>query len=93
MASRTRSGRCGVCVPSAKRQALLELGAAHVIASTEEDLAARLGEIADTAGVRVVLDPIGGPPRDIAAVSGSKIDHVIGKRSGWYRVTLGRPVA
>jgi NADPH:quinone reductase-like Zn-dependent oxidoreductase len=46
---------------SAKRQALLELGAAHVIASTEEDLAARLGEIAGTAGVRVVLDPIGGP--------------------------------
>ncbi len=46
---------------SAKRQALLELGAAHVVASAEEDLAARLKAIAGPKGVRVVLDPIGGP--------------------------------
>ncbi|MFC5473940.1 zinc-dependent alcohol dehydrogenase family protein [Paraherbaspirillum soli] len=46
---------------SAKKQALLELGAAHVIASAEEDLAGRLKEIAGQEGVRVVLDPIGGP--------------------------------
>ena len=46
---------------SAKRQALIEQGAAHVIASAEEDLAGRLGEIAGAAGVRVVFDPIGGP--------------------------------
>ncbi|MFM0209625.1 zinc-dependent alcohol dehydrogenase family protein [Paraburkholderia sediminicola] len=44
-----------------KRQALLELGAAHVVASAEEDLAARLKAIAGPKGVRVVLDPIGGP--------------------------------
>lgn len=46
---------------SAKRQTLLELGAAHVVASAEEDLAGRLKEIAGPQGVRVVLDPIGGP--------------------------------
>lgn len=46
---------------SAKRQALLAHGAAHVVAAAEEDLAARLREIGGPQGVRVVLDPIGGP--------------------------------
>ena len=46
---------------SEKKQALLEAGAAHVIASAEEDLKARLTEIAGKDGVRVVFDPIGGP--------------------------------
>lgn len=46
---------------SAKKQALLGSGAAHVIASVEEDLEARLKEIAGPQGVRVVLDPVGGP--------------------------------
>ncbi|OHV84722.1 zinc-dependent alcohol dehydrogenase family protein [Rhizobium sp. LCM 4573] len=45
---------------SAKREALLEKGA-HVIASAEEDLGARLAGIAGPDGVRVVFDPIGGP--------------------------------
>ncbi|WP_034161694.1 zinc-dependent alcohol dehydrogenase family protein [Sphingomonas sp. ERG5] len=46
---------------SAKRRALIGAGAAHVIASTEEDLHARLAEIAGPDGVRVVFDPVGGP--------------------------------
>ncbi|RUW64060.1 zinc-dependent alcohol dehydrogenase family protein [Mesorhizobium sp. M7A.F.Ca.US.008.03.1.1] len=46
---------------SAKRQALLNAGAAHVIALAEEDPAARLNGIAGPEGVRVVFDPIGGP--------------------------------
>jgi NADPH:quinone reductase-like Zn-dependent oxidoreductase len=46
---------------SAKKPALLEVGAAYVIASAEEDLEARLKDIAGPKGVRVVLDPIGGP--------------------------------
>lgn len=46
---------------SAKTQALLAFGAAHAIASMEEDLEARLKEIAGPSGVRVVLDPVGGP--------------------------------
>jgi NADPH:quinone reductase-like Zn-dependent oxidoreductase len=44
-----------------KKHALLEVGAAHVVASTEEDLEARLKAIAGPEGVRVVFDPIGGP--------------------------------
>jgi NADPH:quinone reductase-like Zn-dependent oxidoreductase len=46
---------------SGKKHALLEFGAAHVIASQEEDLGARLLDIAGPRGVRVVFDPIGGP--------------------------------
>lgn len=46
---------------SAKKNALLDAGAAHVIASGEEDLSVRLAQIAGREGVRVVLDPIGGP--------------------------------
>lgn len=46
---------------SAKKEALLAAGAAHVVASAEEDLEARLKHIAGPDGVRVVLDPIGGP--------------------------------
>ncbi|MHC4045469.1 zinc-dependent alcohol dehydrogenase family protein [Bradyrhizobium sp. 23AC] len=46
---------------STKRRALLDVGAAHVVASDEEDIAARLAEIAGSNGVRVVLDAVGGP--------------------------------
>ncbi|WP_018317515.1 zinc-dependent alcohol dehydrogenase family protein [Bradyrhizobium sp. WSM2793] len=46
---------------SAKRRALLDAGAAYVVASDEEDIAARLAEIAGSNGVRVVLDAVGGP--------------------------------
>jgi len=46
---------------SEKKQALLDAGAAYVIASVEEDLQARLEAIAGVEGVRVVFDPIGGP--------------------------------
>lgn len=44
-----------------KKQALLQAGATHVIASAEEDLERRLREIAGSDGVRVVLDAVGGP--------------------------------
>ncbi|MFA6114791.1 MAG: zinc-dependent alcohol dehydrogenase family protein [Sphingomonas sp.] len=46
---------------SAKKQALIDAGAAHVVVSDEEDLEARLGAITGPEGVRVVFDPIGGP--------------------------------
>jgi NADPH:quinone reductase-like Zn-dependent oxidoreductase len=46
---------------SAKKQALLEAGAHHVIATQEEDLAARVMEFTGGKGARVVLDPVGGP--------------------------------
>ncbi|MCJ2048078.1 zinc-dependent alcohol dehydrogenase family protein [Methylobacterium sp. J-078] len=45
----------------AKRQALLDAGADHVVATEEEDLVAKVMEITDGNGVRVVFDPVGGP--------------------------------
>lgn len=46
---------------SVKRPALRDAGAAHVIASAEEDIRARLEDVAGSCGVRVVLDAVGGP--------------------------------
>jgi NADPH:quinone reductase-like Zn-dependent oxidoreductase len=44
-----------------KARALREAGAAHVVALAEDDFEARLKEIADEDGVRVVFDAVGGP--------------------------------
>ena len=46
---------------SAKKQDLLEAGAAHVVATEEEDVEARLKALAGPAGARVVFDAVGGP--------------------------------
>jgi NADPH:quinone reductase-like Zn-dependent oxidoreductase len=46
---------------SAKRAQLLELGAHHVIASQEEDYAARVAAITGGKGVRLTFDPVAGP--------------------------------
>ena len=46
---------------SEKRQALLDLGAHHVIATDEEDLVARIKEITAGKGARLTFDPVGGP--------------------------------
>jgi NADPH:quinone reductase-like Zn-dependent oxidoreductase len=46
---------------SAKRQQLLDAGADAVIATTEEDVVARVRELTGSNGARVVFDPIGGP--------------------------------
>lgn len=46
---------------SIKRRALLDAGAAHIVASDEELIGARLLEIAGSNGVRVVFDAVGGP--------------------------------
>lgn len=45
----------------AKAQPLKDAGAHHVIATAEENLAARVREITNGNGARVVFDPIGGP--------------------------------
>ena len=45
---------------SAKRQALLDLGAPYVVATEEEDLPARVKEITGGKGARIVFDPVGG---------------------------------
>ncbi|WGD48958.1 zinc-dependent alcohol dehydrogenase family protein [Bradyrhizobium sp. CB1650] len=46
---------------SIKRRALLDAGAADVIALAEEDIRSRLEDVAGSDGVRVVFDAVGGP--------------------------------
>ena len=46
---------------AAKKEALLGLGADHVVATDEEDLPARAMEITGGSGARVTFDPIAGP--------------------------------
>lgn len=46
---------------SAKRDALLKHGAAHVIATEEQDLVAEVMRITGGKGARVAFDPVGGP--------------------------------
>ena len=46
---------------SAKKEALIALGAHHVIASGEEDYAARVKEITGGKGTRLIFDPVAGP--------------------------------
>ena len=46
---------------SDKRQALLDQGAKHVIATEESDLVAEVMKITDGKGARIVFDPVGGP--------------------------------
>ena len=63
----------------AKRQALLDAGAAYVIAAAEEDVEARLKEISGIAGVKAVLDAVGGPMVEAlagaASVGGTIIEY------------------
>ena len=46
---------------SSKRQVLLDAGAAHVIASDEQDLVKEIHDITGGKGASVVFDPVGGP--------------------------------
>lgn len=46
---------------SNKRAELLSLGAKHVIATEEEDLVAKVNEITDGKGARLIFDPVAGP--------------------------------
>ncbi len=46
---------------SAKKEELLQLGADFVIATSEEDLPARVKEITGGSGARIIFDPVGGP--------------------------------
>jgi NADPH:quinone reductase-like Zn-dependent oxidoreductase len=44
-----------------KRAALTKLGAAHVIATQEQDVVAEVDKLTEGQGARVVFDPVGGP--------------------------------
>ncbi len=71
----------------AKKEALLEQGATHVIVSDEEDIISRVMEITGSAGARVAFDPVGGTTlsalADCTATGGILI---------YYGVLAGLPV-
>ncbi len=58
-----------------KRNALLKLGAKHVIATEEQDLVAEVGRLTGGKGARVVFDPVGGPT--IAKLTAAMAEHGI----------------
>lgn len=60
---------------SAKRQALVDAGAAHVIATEEQDLVAEVKKLTGDKGARVVFDPVAGPT--FARLAAAAADHGI----------------
>ncbi|CAD6517102.1 L-threonine 3-dehydrogenase [Paraburkholderia hiiakae] len=65
---------------SAKKEQLLAAGAAHVIATDEQDMVEEVMRITDTKGARVAFDPIGGPnfPKLIDALAFQGIVYIYG---------------
>jgi NADPH:quinone reductase-like Zn-dependent oxidoreductase len=64
---------------SKKSATLVEVGATHVIATAEEDFVARVKEITDGRGARVIFDPIAGKGIELlaqaAAVGGTVFEY------------------
>jgi NADPH:quinone reductase-like Zn-dependent oxidoreductase len=56
---------------SKKKAALLDVGAAHVIATGEEDFLARVKQITSSQGARVIFDPIAGKGIELLAQAAS----------------------
>jgi NADPH:quinone reductase-like Zn-dependent oxidoreductase len=65
---------------SDKKKRLLEAGAAHVIATQEQDLVAEVMRITNGNGARVAFDPVGGPdfPKLIAALANEGTVYIYG---------------
>jgi NADPH:quinone reductase-like Zn-dependent oxidoreductase len=65
---------------SAKKQQLLDAGAAHVIATEETDPVGEVMRITNGLGARVAFDPVGGPtfPKLISALSSGGIIYIYG---------------
>jgi NADPH:quinone reductase-like Zn-dependent oxidoreductase len=65
---------------SAKRDRLLKAGAAHVIATEEDDMLQEVMRITDGKGARVIFDPVGGPnfPKLIEALAHRGIAYLYG---------------
>ncbi|ASL47777.1 Quinone oxidoreductase 1 [Burkholderia sp. AD24] len=68
---------------AAKRQQLLDAGAAHVVVTDETDLLNEVMRITDGKGARVVFDPVGGPnfAKLISALSFQGIAYIYGALS------------
>jgi NADPH:quinone reductase-like Zn-dependent oxidoreductase len=61
----------------AKRQALLDAGAAHLIATDAQDLVKEIDVITAGKGARVVFDPVGGPTVEKLVKATAKLGTVI----------------
>lgn len=68
---------------SEKKTRLQEAGAAHVIATQEQDMVAEVMRITNGNGARVAFDPVGGPdfPKLIAALTNQGIAYIYGALS------------
>jgi len=68
---------------SEKRSKLLEAGAAHVIATQEQDMVAEVMRITNGNGARVAFDPVGGSdfPKLISALADQGIAYIYGALS------------
>jgi NADPH:quinone reductase-like Zn-dependent oxidoreductase len=68
---------------SAKKHQLLDAGAAHVIATEEQDMVAEVLRITNGKGARVAFDPIGGPnfPTLVSALAQQGIVYIYGALS------------
>ena len=68
---------------SEKKKRLHETGAAHVIATQEQDMLAEVMRITNGNGARVAFDPIGGPafPKLISALTDQGIAYIYGALS------------
>jgi NADPH:quinone reductase-like Zn-dependent oxidoreductase len=68
---------------SEKKTRLHEAGAAHVIATQEQDLVADVMRITNGNGARIAFDPVGGPdfPKLIAALTNQGIAYIYGALS------------
>jgi NADPH:quinone reductase-like Zn-dependent oxidoreductase len=66
-----------------KKARLHETGAAHVIASQEQDMVAEVMRITNRNGARVAFDPVGGPdfPKLISALANQGIAYIYGALS------------
>ncbi len=68
-----------------KRQQLLDLGADHVLVTTEEDIPARIREITGGTGVHLIYDPIGGDITQLALGTAPHATYVL------YGMLSGEP--
>jgi NADPH:quinone reductase-like Zn-dependent oxidoreductase len=68
---------------SEKKTRLQEAGAAHVIATQEQDMVAEVMRITNGNGARIAFDPVGGPdfPKLIAALTNQGIAYIYGALS------------
>ena len=67
---------------SAKRDALLQAGAKHVIATEEQDLAAEVMRLTDGKGARIAFDPVCGPGVEALATRWLRGNHLSLRRPG-----------